>query len=451
MKASPFLTIAALAVAGFFAGRGLRPAAVPSNPETATMEARHEAFRSGITAMMKGTPNSWTGVMALATRAQDTDDWIALLDAARLDPFLSQAIVRRWAEADPDACWEHLLTLGARILPPEHLATAAMEAWAARNPEDAVAALALARPQGKAQVDLRSDLGWMIVETALNLDLERGFALLPLPFSGGGFSFGNTRKWMENDPAKACRLIAGLPDGYVFQHELEAGARTWFLKDPEAALSWIGTLSQDLQKKALSKISEELAESGRVEKSRDLALTVDSMSARQSLAAPYLQHLRRTDPATGCAWGIANFDGGVMGSVIGNIVGNVDLKAFPPSLFLPYFDQMSDGHGKGQAARRFISKWMEQDGPAAIAWGEALDPRTREGALEFTDARWAANPASRTWLTTAPDTPFSQRVLAKIVENMDDPEEARAWAAELPPARAAQVMEALGNTPASSP
>ncbi len=452
MKATHLLLIAAIAATGFFLGTAFRPAAPPANSEAATLGASHEAFRNRITAMTKSTSTSWTGVMALAEGAEGNSDWLALLNAARLDPFLSAAIVRRWAAADPEACWKHLLTLGDGILPPEHLAEAPMKAWAERNPEDAVAALAAARPQGKAHIDLRNALSWIVVKTTLDQDLERGFALMPLPFSGGGFSFGGTEKWMEADPEKACRLIAGLPAGYIFQHELGATATAWFKTEPEAAMAWIGTLPQDLQEKALANISEHLAKSGDVEKSRDLALTIPSMSARQSIAGPYLQHLRKTDPAAACAWGIEHFDGRMMGGVIGNIVGNVDLKKFPPTLFPPYFDQMPDGDSKGQAASRLIRKWLAEDGPAAIAWGESLDPRTRIDALgSMVEDEWAAKPEARAWLATAPETPFSRRVIDSIVGQMASPEEARAWAAELPPARAAQVTEALEKQAAKAP
>lgn len=131
-----------------------------------------------------------------------------------------------------------------------------------------------------------------------------------------------------------------------------------------------------------------------------------------------------------------------------NIVGNIDLTKNPPEDFLPFYEQIPEGSAKGQGARRLIRKWLKIDGQAAIEWGESLDIRSRGEALgHYVVGEWARMPESREWLRSAPESPFSQNVIRRIVKDMNDPAQARAWMNELPTLRADQVREALDQGP----
>ncbi len=449
MKARHVVIIVCGALGGFFVGRMI-PLILDSGDSARSVRSQAEGQeRPALRTQLgkQGRPfkdYSWAEVFALADTAQESDDWIALLEEARHDSFLMRAIVRRWADQDAPGCWEHILTLGDGIMPPQHLAGIVAKAWGMQDPEAAVATLAGMASDGKSHVYQRAELSWIVVRAALAEDLDRGMALMPLPFSGGSFGWGKLEPWMAADPERACRALAALPHDCTFRNTVSQAALEWHRRDPAAALAWCQQASADLQRLAYKEISEGLIDAGDYEGARDVALLADSMSLRQSISLPYVSHLTKTDPLAACAWVVENFDGQMLGGALGNIVGNADFKAHAPEEFLPFFEQMPEGYGKGNSARRFVRRWMSTDGLAAVTWGESLDPRTRGDVMSSQTAKdWAKQAQAREWLKTAADTRFSQRTLEAIVAEINNPEKAREWGASLPPDRAAQVEEAL--------
>jgi hypothetical protein len=440
--------IALTAAVGFSIGR-----AVHSPGEAATDPTPKAAAKAPISALPKSLRDSrlssWRGMMQLDHTTLSKADWKRLLDDTRGDPFLSEALVRRWASIDPNACWEYLIGAG-NGWPDTDLAQIAIQIWAGRDPEKAIAALGGLDVSAPLRERERSTLVSDAMEAAMLFDLDRGFALLPtakelktnLMFS---------EEWMQTDPERVCKGLAKFLEENPGNFTRTAGraAGVWYRADPEAALAWAQSQPHDTRAEALDKIADEMAEAGDWDRLQAVMSTVDSMMILQRVGAPLRRHLQTKDPALACQWVVETFDGRMMGALIRNIIGTTSNDEFSPERYVPYFAQIPEGLGKGEAAVDLLRRWIEVDVPAAADWASGLEPQTAQHMSGHVIERAASNPAARGWLRSAPPSRFADSMLRYVVRGIKTPARAREFAATLPAGRAAKVEEMLQHRAAN--
>ena len=423
-------------VVGFVAGRSLRPSA-PEPAAEPTADPTPVAPLSALpTPSRESKLTSWLELMRLEPDGLSTDDWRQLMDDTRGDIFLSRALVRRWAAGDPESCWQYLVETG-NGWPDTSLAKIAAEAWAGRDPEAAIAALAGLDGSTTSLRRQRGELVSDTMEVAMMFDLDRGFALLPTAAEIGGHLMFSER-WMTGDPGKVCRKLAEFLEQQPSKFTRTAGraAGVWYRQAPEDALEWAKTQPHETRLEALDKIVEAMAEEGDYDSIRALASEVDSMMILQRVGQPLRKQLQREDPGAACQWVIENYDGRMMGAEIGNIINTTDPKKFAPADFAPFIEQIPGGEGKGNAAGSLFQRWAPSDFPAAADWMAGLDRRTHEAYAGIVASQWAHRPAAHQWLRAAPASDFADTMLRGALRKINDPEKAREFAATLPAARA---------------
>ncbi len=443
MKAAHIAIVVAAGVACFFIGRSLRGDSVtPAETRDSTTNPA-ERFKKK-PPKRRPVADSWTDIMRLDPPSLEVEHWKALLKAAKLDRQRSGALVRRWAGNDPSACWAYILTMGDGVLPPENLATIAIDIWAENDPDAAIKALAALDPNNKHQRAQLATLVRAAMRKAYLVDIDRAFAeWLPLALETGSMIPNSVQPWMEKYPERACRGLASLPEKYPYRRGVGPASRAWYRTDPDAAVAWVLGLPHDLRKEALDDLGREIAETGDFEELEKLALSVKSMHERQRVASKLRRHLKNKDPALACEWVIENYDGRMMGAEMENIINTTDHKTFPAERYVPYFDRIPEGLGKGEAATTLFQEWIQTDAKAAADWMAKLDPRSMYHIHFDPLRRWAKSKEAHEWLQTAPDSDFMRKILRAAVDQMGNPEKVTDWAATLPGDRQKLVEEQL--------
>jgi hypothetical protein len=419
--------------------------AAPSPPATLT-EALTQVNRSRASHGAR-----WQSILDLASDPPVSDRWPALLASEAADPFASAQIVRTWTRLDPEACWAHVVALGERGRPDADLATAAIREWAAADPAAAIeAAGSLPVPAvTEARSRLRDDLRWVALRLALANDMEGAMPLVSRVLDAGSFGWGSdatsSDSWVPQDPAKACRLLAQLPET-VFRNAVGQATRAWFNQDPLAAVEWIGEVPLGVQREAFDGIVDQLREDRDAETLQALALATNSMELRSEVARALFPLIYEGSPDLAYDWLAENFHGEQFRSVartaMMNTISSDRTVAF--SDHIPLVERLPPGPGRGGAASRLLGNWVRKDPTAAMAWAESLDATSKAAAYKDLADNWARDPSAAEWLKSAPDIPIA-RTLLNYVIGESDTATLEVLATDLPPDRAEQVRSAISS------
>ncbi|CAN5399718.1 hypothetical protein BH23VER1_BH23VER1_12860 [soil metagenome] len=387
----------------------------------------------------------WEATLELAENPPAPDQWPVLLDGVRTDPFASEQIIRAWIRDDPAACWAHLVSVGEGGVPPRKLAEVAALTWVVVDPMPAFAAIdALPVTAMPSVRSLAGDLRWQALREALSHDMGRAFPFVLSGLGATGVPFGSADTWVEQDPARACRLLASLP-ATSFRLAIGQAGLTWFQQDPKAALEWARHVPRGIQSAYFDSIAHHLEVSGDVESLKALALATPSMLIRSRVAERLFPLWIRDSPAAAFDWLAEHFHGPHSKSVAHNVMPATVGKLRDPADYSPLTAlarRLPPGYARGGAVRAILGRWTREDPDAAIAYAGSLDPATRSIAYLDLAANWAFHPSAPEWLKTAPDIPIARSLLDYVIE-LGTPASLEELLPQLPPARAAVVRAAL--------
>ena len=312
-----------------------------------------------------------------ADTAQDVADAIARL-AEDPSSMTEEALAQLAKMVDRTQAQELLAALAN--LPAhqrEHLTRVFMEAWSAKDPAGAIAALRVMEP---------GRLSYSLMERAL-------------------------ANWGERDPQAAIKWLSenrGVEPSNVFAQRLQHVLRGWAEKDPQSALQFAltempsGTRSTDMQQaQAVRSIAAAMARSGNIDEALTLFSSLPEGNLRNSALNSVAREWGRNDPQSALQWT----------QTLG-----------------------SDGDNLRSTIMR---SWSEQDPASAAQWVAGLDSSEGKKAEWMAEAvaQWSRydleTPA--TWLNSLPNSPEKDGAVLAFTNRaaQEDPQGALAWASQV--------------------
>jgi hypothetical protein len=224
-------------------------------------------------------------------------------------------------------------------------------------------------------------------------------------------------------------------------------AESWAAQDPAGALAWanslpVGQAKNDAVKSVVETMSEQDPSGAAA-----YLLQLPGSSNREAILGQVTYNWARSDPAGLLAWASQNLTGHDYNTVVDNALSHIG--ATDPTAEVAALAQISDPKVVNAAIPYLARIWAEQDGPAALAWAQALpvdNAQVRSSALSSVLYTWTINdPVSAAAYVQTLTTDASFGDLANMVLNSwgrSDPQAALAWVESLPPGSAqTQAME----------
>ena len=273
--------------------------------------------------------------------------------------------------------------------------------------EGVEAALPFIRGMGRGGDQFMS-MGLMMGRYA-EIDPERALAYVG---KQGGMErgFGTSsilRSWAATDPRAAAdyltnNVIGSGGDDWMLRRTAGSLASEWAKQDPQAALVWADTLSNELKGDAMNNIVEQLTSQDPLEAAK-VAMGFDGEQRERSLRT-IADQWSRNEPEEAVKWAEA-----------------------------------LTVEGKTQALEEAVESWVEKDTDAAVAYMEKMDQGERDQIMKEVVEKWGrkgaeAQPDAAEWVASQPDGKGKVDATGEIVGQWmrTDAESASGWLNEQP-------------------
>jgi len=273
--------------------------------------------------------------------------------------------------------------------------------------EGVEAALPFIRGMGRGGDQFMS-MGLMMGRYA-EIDPERALAYVG---KQGGMErgFGTSsilRSWAATDPRAAAdyltnNVIGSGGDDWMLRRTAGSLASEWAKQDPQAALVWANTLSDEMKGDAMNNIVEQLTSQDPLEAAK-VAMGFDGEQRERSLRT-IADQWSRNEPEEAVKWAEA-----------------------------------LTVEGKTQALEEAVESWVGKDTDAAVAYMEKMDQGERDQIMKEVVEQWGrkgaeAQPAAAEWVASQPDGKGKVDATGEIVGQWmrTDAESASGWLNEQP-------------------
>ena len=273
--------------------------------------------------------------------------------------------------------------------------------------EGVEAALPFIRGMGRGGDQFMS-MGLMMGRYA-EIDPERALAYVG---KQGGMErgFGTSsilRSWAATDPRAAAdyltnNVIGSGGDDWMLRRTAGSLASEWAKQDPQAALVWANTLSDELKGDAMNNIVEQLTSQDPLEAAK-VAMGFDGEQRERSLRT-IADQWSRNEPEEAVKWAEA-----------------------------------LTVEGKTQALEEAVESWVGKDTDAAVAYMAKMDQGERDQIMKEVVEQWGrkgaeAQPAAAEWVASQPDGKGKVDATGEIVGQWmrTDAESASGWLNEQP-------------------
>jgi len=273
--------------------------------------------------------------------------------------------------------------------------------------EGVEAALPFIRGMGRGGDQFMS-MGLMMGRYA-EIDPERALAYVG---KQGGMErgFGTSsilRSWAATDPRAAAdyltnNVVGSGGDDWMLRRTAGSLASEWAKQDPQAALVWANTLSDELKGDAMNNIVEQLTSQDPLEAAK-VAMGFDGEQRERSLRT-IADQWSRNEPEEAVKWAEA-----------------------------------LTVEGKTQALEEAVESWVGKDTDAAVAYMAKMDQGERDQIMKEVVEQWGrkgaeAQPAAAEWVASQPDGKGKVDATGEIVGQWmrTDAESASGWLNEQP-------------------
>jgi hypothetical protein len=382
---------AAVAWLGFPPTRSASPPAASAGPGVAVLTES----AAGAAAVKSTLISSWEAIqssnlqgmdrrLALATLVgrATSREMPRLLDLTKKDSFARQMLLRRWVELDPQAAG-NWLGPGMRGFTFIQSATTqdialVFGAWAQKDPEAAVANL-------KSNIDplFFGMFQEQVLDFLIALDMEAGIRLAALKkgTEQSLVSWSNNRdsEWVNQDPAKAARLLATLPSDSFRDSSLMKVMAVLAKTDLAAAIALQHKFpdlktadihgndgGNDEQRAVLYQEWAKSDLAGMTAFLNDKAGPETRTAMREAIA----KQLGETDPNTALTWAADHLTGDRRHAAVEQIL--TKLTKDDPAGALRYLDSLPEGSALANAVDTFASAGKEGDYAALLAHADGL-------------------------------------------------------------------------------
>jgi hypothetical protein len=391
--------------------------------------------------------NQWR---TLCAQASKRGYWQRLMRRAKGDSAVESLIVEQWARKNPAECWAYLVDSADDWYPQKDLAYIVAKIWAVTDPEAAMRAMA----DLPCRNEFRDEIRWFAFREALLHDSDRAIKLINLTMDANRISWGESEKWVEANPEKACRLLASLPD-CMFRSGIAQAAREWLKKDQDAALEFVKNLAPGPQRMAAMLIGRDFGANGDFAAARELAESARSMALRSAIASSFMRRWAGEEPAKAVEWVAEHFTGDILGERLSQatrfaayeVISRSNKGAYDMSPILALADAQPVGIARDGAASGILETWGKSQPGEAFAWfyERAQRGELTDRALSSLADNFGGGPVE--WYETAPEHPFVEEAFSYALrrEEAKGAEALRKWAATLPPVRSERVERVVAR------
>ena len=400
----------------------------------ATKISDHELRKSSLAAVLQRwilidrmAPSDWIRSAPAALRPALAESYLQLLAEGSFPEAIAQAellvkaglrrdlihfVLRDWGKKDPATAAAWTANLPARER--ESLLDDIISHWAEKDPGPATTFLAEEKNQtlwskllptlaaGWAKNDPHSAFMWL---TNFPPAQPRADALRRVFLA-----------WADVDPVSAIAASADAgvtPGGGKAAFEIQRMVTTgWARRDPEAALAWATTITDETQRGwFLSDILERYAES-QPARAAELVVTMSPGPAQKKAAMEVLQRWSRVDGDAASAWAAQFPDGELKDEAVYTVARHWASKA--PDQTAHWLEQIPVGGTKDAGISAFVATMDGSQPDLATRWATQIeDPKLRLNNVESAARRWlTANPAEASaWIQANLDRSLQARIL----------------------------------------
>jgi hypothetical protein len=202
-----------------------------------------------------------------------------------------------------------------------------------------------------------------------------------------------------NDPQAASRRLAALPPGPLYDGALASVTSAWAQADPDAARSWVDTLTGESKTRALNALIPAMvgnapeAAAGMI--GNLLASTQqDADGELSSVASQLSQSWVREDPEAAGKWISGLPDGNVKSSAISSMVYSWVREDFDGAA--KWIDTLPDGQARDSGVQALVSGTDDKDPSTAFAWAATIGNESqRLSLLSQVVSQWKQKDANK--------------------------------------------------------
>lgn len=219
------------ACAGFGLGFGL-PMLRSDRPQTSESDPPALSLRTRSFSTKDLAADSRMQALAEKAATLSKDEWPDFFRDQLRSPESARLAARLWTEADPAGFWAWLRA-DFDLLRFTEFAPELVQRWAVTAPDaamDAVAAITDKRLGGEMRIK--------VIDAVLEVDVRKGIELAARAGDFNSFSWG-PRGWIKRDPEAAVTALGTLPLVSDYRHFLNYALPIWAESDPAAALTWM--------------------------------------------------------------------------------------------------------------------------------------------------------------------------------------------------------------------
>ncbi|HVU37307.1 MAG TPA: hypothetical protein VHC95_03165 [Opitutales bacterium] len=387
-------------------------------------------------------------------RERDLLDLAARLDAKTLQSLLAELtkhsaddenqkiisiLLAQLVELNPGAALDSLKSVHDPYVRMKFAGTA-FDAWSAKDPQAALAALAQLPAD-----DLRYMAREQVLKNLIDQDPSAALAALhnqPREQMGEFMYKDVFSEWASHDPRSAAAAALKLPSSYAQDQALQGAAAAWAEQDPAGAMAWANALPAGQQKTdAIHSVIVAMSEQDPDSAANDI-LQIPSSPNRDSLIIDVANKWAQSDPTGLLAWADKNLTGGAFDRTAQIALTQMGLT--DPAAAIATLAQISDPNVVSQVVPELAKDFAGQNVQAALQWAQSLPANNmavRNSALSNVLKIWSNNDpagaAAYLQQNLATDPSFS--TLATQAVNTwggYDAQAALAWAQNLPPGSA---------------
>ena len=416
--------------------RPVTPLTYDASPLATKLE-RDLSMSSGVTRWLY-----WLDALEKAT----TNDFPRLIRLAQGNSTAMRFIAARWVEVDPRHMFDTIVAASNANtdFPANELAQILFQEWPNRDPKGVIAALNSAK-------QFRGSSSWrtQVSGAIFNNDVELGLRLMSdwnvdhyIP------SMSGVRKWAAADPRHAAEVTYQNQIASLSREMMKTIAKEWAGTDPLAALDFANAKTGELGTVLASSALKEWAD-------RDLKAAADWLAGtdartRARLGSAFVESWAKQDVLSALEWCALNLSGSSLAQAVGGVFKGAAQKDLAGAQDL--VAQMNPSKARAEAAAA-IAHWAFPDSfsekpvpPDTVAWLKQLDPHSLKRALDEVHWQWVSSDAKgfADLLKRLNAEEVSRHIFDNVARNLAriNPEEAVAWAAELPAQRSLEVGSA---------
>jgi cytochrome c553 len=326
------------------------------------------------------------------------------------------AYLNHAASEDPEEAFRVLASESTNSQNYSHYQTL-FQKWAKDDPEAAIAKLDSIKGASNRQQALQG-----ITAALVTSDPQRALALLDGMPSGqnrGSMLSSITSAWMRHDSDAAIAWINSLPPADKSK-ALQNGCYQLIQEDPAKAAKLLSSLPSNNQTShQFSNLASQWAQQD-LEAARKWAESLPPGQSRERAMSGILSTLSRTDPAKAAAFlsgtVVTNQNASQVGMVAGEWIKTDQTAA------LAWLDSLDlRGDALQYANNQFMSTWVNEDAAAASRYALGIqDEKAREQAIGSLIGTWANNDpvAARAWIMTSLEGDAKNRSLNSLIQNL---------------------------------